>query len=108
MRAWADLSSAERLDAVLRAYAETTELGTGGYVRYGGTPAAAAQWLGLTGPRRQRGPWSGFQNPAQRIIAATRSLSDRGLLRLAPRRGGRSGTAYAPTEAGRARLRELS
>jgi len=64
-------------------------------------PAHIASLMGLhQGPKRVRGPWSGTQNPAQYIIAPLSSLRTRGLVAMAPRPDGLSGTAYYITSAG--------
>ena len=65
-------------------------------------PAKIAMQMGIRrGPRRQKGPWSGYQNPAQYIIAPLGGLERRGLIVSRPRRDGLSGSAYALTERGR-------
>lgn len=71
------------------------------------THAELAQLLGLPPSRRSKGPWSGWQNPAQRVIGTVIGLDRRGLVRLARRGDGRSGTAYRLSEAGEAKAREL-
>lgn len=58
--------------------------------------------------RRQRGPWSGYQGPAQQVIPCLTALEARGLIRNAERRDGLSGTAYRITDAGRAALAEIA
>lgn len=69
------------------------------------TPAGIAYGIGITkGPRRRRGPWSGYQSPAQHIISSLTGLRRRGLIGFGSRSDGLSGTAYTITAEGRATL----
>lgn len=64
-------------------------------------PSHIAAGIGIDkGPRRNRGPWSGYQNPAQFIIASLTSLRRQGMIGRAPRPDGLSGTAYYITKKG--------
>jgi hypothetical protein len=87
--------------AALLGYTELTVPG------YGVTHAELALHMGLTGPRRSRGPWAGRQNPGQRLIPVVIGLERRGLVKLGSRRDGLSGTAYGLTPAGEEKVREL-
>jgi hypothetical protein len=80
-----------RQEDALRMYAEHGTL----------THAELAHLLGLPPSRRRRGPWSGWQNPAQRVIGTVIGLDRRGLVGHTRRRDGRSGTAYCLTDEGR-------
>ncbi len=64
-------------------------------------PSQIAGLMGLhKGPRRNRGPWSGYQNPAQYIITPLTTLRRRGLVNHSRRQDGLSGTAYYITKEG--------
>jgi hypothetical protein len=80
-----------RQEDALRMYAEHGTL----------THAELAQLLHLPPSQRRRGPWSGWQNPAQRVIGTVIGLDRRGLVRLGRRNDGLSGTAYQLTDEGR-------
>jgi hypothetical protein len=71
------------------------------------THAQAALALGLSSPRRARGPWSGPMNPAQRLIGTVIGLDRKGLVRHARRDDGLSGTAYTLSDLGRQVVAEL-
>ncbi len=65
------------------------------------TPAQIAHLIGIhKGPRRNHGPWSGYQSPAQYIIGSLNGLRGRGYIRMAARPDGMTGTAYQITAGG--------
>lgn len=75
---------------------------------YPPTPNELAMAMGIERTaRRARGPWSGLMAPAQHIIGTLNGLRGRGLVGTAGRRDRKSGTAYALTDAGLERAREL-
>jgi hypothetical protein len=105
-----DRPLAERQQQILVVLLEHGEVGY-----YGMTANDIAYTLGFKdGGRRHgngaaaRGGWSGFMPPSNRVISSLRGLRDRGLVRLAARRDGLSGTADALTDEGRKVARELS
>lgn len=108
MKPWADLTSAERLDAVLLAVAE---LEAEERVAHAG---AVAQRVDRVHEMELAG-WgsNGHHNGMRRMSTATRvtpaltALRNRGLINLTTRRDWQSGTADAPTSAGWQRVREL-
>lgn len=104
MTAWADLSSAARMDAILLAVYDITSEGRGG-----ATAAAIGQHVSSRHPMRSpRMSHNGkAMSLATRVTPGITALRGRGLLSWARRPGDRSGTADALTVAGRARVREI-
>ena len=87
------MTSRDRTDAPLtERQAKIMELLADGSSR---TAADIAHGIGIhTGPARRRGPWSGRMSPAQHVIGSLTGLDRRGLVTLAARPDGLSGTAY--------------
>lgn len=88
------MTSADRpltpmMTAVLRAM---DELSPEDYVAL--TPAHIAMHMNLDAPRRLGADWSGWMNPAQRIIGPLTALRRRGLIGSVTRRDGLAGQAY--------------
>lgn len=108
MAEWAELSSAERLDAVLLAIAELcderrTSHAAAVALRVSREhPMALADW-GKAG----RGNGLRRMSTATRVTPAIMGLRKRGLVVSERRLDGYSGGQDAPTEAGWARVREL-
>jgi broad specificity phosphatase PhoE len=106
---WAELSSAERLDAILLAVHELDEASWGR-----AHAGAVAQKVGSTHPMDLAG-WgkNGHSNGLRRMSLATRvtpgitALRRRGLLVYGERSDGMSGGCDHLTAAGQARVREL-
>lgn len=73
---------------------------------YPSPPSRIALQMGLENDVRRlgngtgKGAWSGFMNPAQRIIFPLNALRKRDLIYLARRPDGQSGTAYGLTRKG--------
>jgi hypothetical protein len=69
------------------------------------TPNRIAIDMGLDNEVRRlgkgSGSWTGYMGPAQRIIFPLNALHNRGYVGRRRRPGGRSGTAYGITNAGR-------
>jgi hypothetical protein len=100
---WSDLSSAERLDAILLAVHECEERGaTAGYIAH-----AVAQRHPMANPRYSMRGRGRQVSAATRVTPGITALRKRGLIGLAPRPDGLSGTADCLTPEGDTRVREL-
>lgn len=102
---WADLTSAQRLDAILLVVADA-RLGeaTAGHIAMHMPHPMDLAAYGRHGGGR---PTMRRMSTATRVTPGITALRKRGLLDQVPRRDGLSGTADVLTKAGRERVQEL-